>query len=218
MAENAYLHRPQQVAHPVGNRGLGINDRYIDIVWRRPDAVRADEVDFDVRVLAPEVPQERGSQVDSEARRHLDAQSAQLRRAGAADFVQGILETVEGLGDRREQVVARRRKQQLVRPTVEQLHAHEAFQRYNVAGKRALRGLQGVGGSRETAMTCHGLEGAQGVQWQPAAVYPHLGHGASPYLGVPIFTPDPGGLPMPFLDAGVLQECVGSMPFEHSPM
>jgi hypothetical protein len=71
-----------------------------------------------------------------------------------------------------------------MRLAVEELHAYEALERNDVARQRALRDQQRVCSRRETAVLCDALEGAQGIQRQPAPIDALFAHGS-------LLTPQP---------------------------
>ena len=170
VAQHAQAHRPQQVRHQIRHRGLGVHHRHVDIPERRTDAVGADEVDVHLGAGAAEVAQDRHRQLHREARRHLHAQRALHRRALVADVIERVLEPVEGLHHRRQQVLAGLGEGERVRPALEELHPGEPLERDHVPRQRALGDQQRIGRGREAAVLGDALEGAQGIQRQPASV------------------------------------------------
>ena len=95
MTGDAETHGPQQVADALRDRRSRVQHRDIDVGGGRPDAVGADEIDFDFRVIGSEILQQRHHHVRGEARRHLHSQGAQPWRAGVADFVDRMFEPIE---------------------------------------------------------------------------------------------------------------------------
>ena len=211
VTQHAQTHRPQQVRHEIRDRRLRIHHRNIHVPERRSDAVGADEIDVHLGAGAAEVAQDRHGQLHRKARRHLHAQRALRRRALVADVIECVLEPVEGLHHRRQQVLAGLGEREGMRAAVKQLHARQALERNDMARQGALRDEQRIRRGGKAAVFGDAFEGPQRVQRQPAPVDGFLCHritdprrpsGASPYsprvqrpAKRPLF-------PMLFFDAG----------------
>ncbi len=176
VADDAEPHRPQQVADAVGDGGPRIKHRHVHFAGWGADAVRTHDVDLDLRVCAAEFLQDRHDQVRRKTRRHLHAQRPQAWRLGVADFVDGVFEPVERARHDRQQVLARRREHERVRPAVEELDADQVLERDHVARQGALRNVQRARGTCETAITGHAFERTQGVQGKPSPVDTNFVH------------------------------------------
>ena len=186
VAQHAQAHRPEEVGDQVRDHRLGVDDGDVDVAERRADAVRTDEVDLDLGAGGAEVAQHRHRQLHGEARRHLHPQRALRRRAFVADVIERVFEPIEGLDDGRQQVLARLREHERVRPAFEQLHADQGLERDDVARQCALRDQQRIGGDREAAVLGDALERAQRVQRQPAAAYGGFVHRSASILTRPV--------------------------------
>ena len=106
VTNDAEAHRPEQVAHPFRDGGSRVQHCDVDICGRRTDPIRADQVDFDFRVIRTEVLQQRHHHVRGKARRHLHTQGAQPGCARVADLVDGMFEPVERARNDWQQVFA----------------------------------------------------------------------------------------------------------------
>ena len=170
MTDDRLPHRPEQVRHEITDRGLGIDDRDVDVTERRPDPVGADEIDVDLGAGAAEVLQDGNGELHGEARRHLHTQRSLHRSAFVADVIERVFEAIERLYDRRQQMLPRLGQSERMRPPLEELHSREALERDDVARQGALRDQQRVGGRGEAAVLGDTFEGAQRIKRQPAAV------------------------------------------------
>ncbi len=159
--------RPERVAHRVVEPRPVEDDGDVGGRPWQADAVGAEEIDRDVRIGQPEIPQHRHADHLQEGRRHVDAQHA-LGRAGlAAQGLHGRLQPVEGLRHHRQQRRPRRRQRQPLGPPLQELAAEQVLQPADMPAERALGDVQRRRRPGEAQPLGHRLEGAQGIQRQP---------------------------------------------------
>jgi hypothetical protein len=182
VADDRQPDRPEQVGDEVGHLGLGVDHGEVGVARRRARLGPGLDVEHDLGPCGAELAQDRHGEVVGEGGRELDPEHPPQPALLAHDLVQHLLQPVVGLGDRGEECLTGVGEGEGVGPALEELDAQEPLQLDDVAAHRTLGDEEAVGGGGEAQVPAHGLEGAERVEGEPAAVEGHRDLEPSPGL------------------------------------